>query len=71
MLEPQIHEVRRWYLSGPDFKIRCSTKDFAIKLGRIGRQAGKDVSLIEEYDLFDGDVHTDHQEFDRTILISL
>ena len=63
--------MRRWYLSGPDYKIRCSTKKFAIRLGRIGRKAGQDVSLIEEYDLFEGAVHIDHQEFDRTILLKL
>ena len=37
----------------------------------MARQAGKDIKLVEEYDLFIRGVLIDHQEFDRTILITL
>jgi len=73
MLEPKFHEVRRWRLVGTNLNVNCGTKENAIRWGRMARQAGGDISLIEEYDLFDLNkkVLIDHQEFDRTILISL
>lgn len=71
MLEPHIKEVRRWLLKAPNFKVNCRTKENAVRWGRMARSAGKDVSLIEEYDLFDREKLIDHQEFDRTVLIKL
>ena len=37
----------------------------------MARQAGANIFLIEEYDLFERDVLIDHQEFDRTNLICI
>lgn len=71
MLEAKLKENRRWILSCPGLRVNCRTKENAIRWGRLARQAGKDVSLTEEYDLFDRGVLIDHQEFDRTILIKL
>lgn len=71
MLELIIKEVRRWRLVGMDLNVNCHTKENAVRWGRMARQAGANISLIEEYDLFDRDVLIDHQEFDRTILIAL
>lgn len=71
MLEPQIKQVRRWRLVGTNLNVNCGTKENAIRWGRMARQAGANISLIEEYDLFERDVLIDHQEFDRTILITL
>lgn len=69
--EPQIKQVRRWRLVGTDLNVNCGTKENAVRWGRMARQAGMDISLIEEYDLFDGDILIDHQEFDRTDLIRI
>lgn len=69
LYEPQIKQVRRWRLVGTNLNVNCGTKENAIRWGRMARQAGGDISLIEEYDLFDRDVLIDHQEFDRTNLI--
>jgi len=71
MLNPQIKEVRRWILSCPGMRVNCRSKENAVRWGRMARHAGKDVRLIEEYDLFDHGTLIDHQEFDRTILIDL
>ena len=71
MFEAKLKEVRRWHLCSPGIKVNCRTKANAIRWGRIARQAGKDVTLTEEYDLFEHGVLIDHQEFDRTILITL
>ena len=71
MLEPQKKQVRRWRLVGTNLNVNCGTKKNAVRWGRMARQAGANISLIEEYDLFDRDVLIDHQEFDRTILIAL
>lgn len=70
MLEAQIKQVRRWRLVGTNLNVNCLTKQNAVRWGRMARQAGMDISLIEEYDLFDRGVLIDHQEFDRTILIT-
>jgi len=69
MLEAQIKQVRRWRLFGTNLNVNCRTKGNAVRWGRVARQAGKNISLIEEYDLFDRGVLIDHQEFDRTKLI--
>ena len=69
MLELVIKTVRRWYLVCPGLKINCRTKENAVRWGRMARQAGKNVTLTEEYDLFDRGTLIDHQEFDRTTLI--
>ncbi len=71
MLESKIKEVRRWRLVSTNLNVTCRTKENAVRWGRIARQAGKNMSLIEEYDLFDRGVLIDHQEFDRTLLIRL
>jgi len=68
---PEPKEVRRWLLVSSELKVNCRTKENAVRWGRMARQAGKDVKLIEEYDLFLREKLIDHQEFDRTILISL
>lgn len=64
-------EVRRWRLVGTDLNVKCSTKENAVLWGRMARKAGKDIKLVEEYDLFIRGELIDHQEFDRTILITL
>lgn len=69
MLEAQIKQVRRWRLVGTNLNVNCRTKENAVRWGRMARQAGENISLIEEYDLFDKGVLIDHQEFDRTKLI--
>ncbi len=77
MFEPKIKENRRWYLVFDDTKIRFQTKNLAIFIGKVAYERGYNVRLIEEYDLFDYTAsqnkgkHIDHQEFDRTILITL
>ena len=71
MLEAKLKEIRRWYLSCPGLKVNCRTKENAVRWGRMARQAGKDVRLTEEYDLFDRGELIDHQTFDRTNLIRL
>lgn len=69
MLEAQIKQVRRWRLVGTNLNVNCRTKENAVRWGRMARQAGANISLIEEYDLFDRGVLIGHQEFDRTNLI--
>lgn len=69
MFEPKTKTVRRWLLVGYNFRVDCRTKSNAVRWGRMARMAGKDLRLIEEYDLFDREQHIDHQEFDRTVLI--
>ena len=71
MFEPQIKQVRRWRLVGTNLNVNCRTKENAVRWGRMARQASENISLIEEYDLFDRGVLIDHQEFDRTNLINI
>lgn len=71
MFEPQIKQVRRWRLVGTNLNVNCRTKENAVRWGRMARQADENISLIEEYDLFDRGVLIDHQEFDRTNLINI
>lgn len=78
MLEPIIKENRRYLLEVNGERTRCSTKAFAIKMGKFVKHAlqeGEYVKLIEEYDLFDiseatKPKHIDHREFDRSILLN-
>lgn len=78
MLEPIIKENRRYLLEVNGERTRCSTKAFAIKMGKFVKHAlkeGEYVKLIEEYDLFDMSEptkikHIDHREFDRSNLLN-
>ena len=68
---PLPKEVRRWRLVGTNLNVKCGTKENAVRWGRMARQAGKDIKLVEEYDLFIRGELIDHQEFDRTNLICI
>lgn len=70
--------VRRWYLDIAGERFRFSTKRLAVIIGRQARALDDSVRLIEEYDLFAvgpswseaRGKHIDHQEFDRTTLLT-